>query len=134
MPSQPSFEPWSAGGEFGRRRGAGPLPYYWRLTPQESAPVFGKVIASMARTALIIAQLYPDVVAQLGQDHLVVPLVGAHEELDGLVGNAGLDGDQPTDLAPKAAVQPAEDEGGVGPLLGAVEARQVAIEDRGDRS
>jgi hypothetical protein len=57
------------------------------------------------------------VTAQLGHDRLVVPPAGADEELDGLAVDTGLDGDH---------------ERGGRTLLGPVEPRQVALEERGE--
>jgi hypothetical protein len=70
--------------------------------------------------------------AQLGQDGLVVPLARADEELDGLAMDAGLHRDRLTGLALQPADQAAEDQGGVGPLLGAVAAGQGAPQERGE--
>jgi hypothetical protein len=72
------------------------------------------------------------VAAEFGHDRLVVPAAGADEVLDRLAVDAGLDGDRLAGLALQAAEQPAEDEGGVGPLLGAVEAGQIALQEGGD--
>jgi len=46
--------------------------------------------------------------------------------------DAGLDGDRLAGLALQPAEQAADDEGGVGPLLGAIEARQVALQEGRD--
>ena len=43
--------------------------------------------------------------------------------------DAGLDGDRLAGLSLQPAEQAADDERGVGPLLGAVEARQVALQE-----
>jgi hypothetical protein len=69
------------------------------------------------------------VLPQLAHDGLVVPLAGADEELDRLAGQAGLDGDRLGGLALKAAESAADDQGRGGPLLGAVEPRQVTLEE-----
>ena len=63
-----------------------------------------------------------DAAAEFGHDGLVVPLAGADEGLDRLAVDAGLDGDRLAGLALQAAEQAADDERGVGALLGAVEA------------
>ena len=92
----------------------------------------GKPLGSRTRMACSSAERLADVAAQLGHDGLVVPLAGADEELDGLAVDAGLDGDRLAGLALQAAEQAADDEGGVGPLLDAVEARQVALQEGGE--
>jgi hypothetical protein len=68
---------------------------------------------------------------QLSHHGLVVPLAGADEELDRLAGQPGLDGDRLAGLALQAADQSADDQGGVLTLLGAVELRQVPLEEGG---
>jgi hypothetical protein len=67
-----------------------------------------------------------------GHDGLVVPPARADEVLDRLAMDAGLDGDRLPVLALQPAEQAADDEGGVGPLLGAIEARQVALQEGRD--
>ena len=89
----------------------------------------GKPLGSRIRTACRVGQLLADVAAELGHDGLVVPPAGADEVLDRLAVDAGLDGDRLAGLALQAAEQAADDERGVGPLLGAVEARQVALQE-----
>jgi hypothetical protein len=69
--------------------------------------------------------------AEFCHDGLVVPLAGADEELDRLAVDARLDGDRLAGLALQAAEQAAKDGGGVDPLLGAVEAGQIAPEEQG---
>ncbi len=64
-------------------------------------------------------------------DGLVVPLARADDELDRLAGQPGLDGDRLTGLALQAAEQPVDDQGGVLPLLGAVEPRQIPLQEGG---
>ena len=92
----------------------------------------GKPLGSRTRTAARVAQLLADVAAEFGHDGLVVPPAGADEVLDRLAVDAGLDGDRLAGLALQAAEQAADDEGGVGPLLGAVEAGQVALQEGGE--
>jgi hypothetical protein len=55
----------------------------------------------------------------------------ATKELDRLTVDAGLDGDRLAGLARQSAEQTGDDEGGVGPLLDAVAARQVGLQGRG---
>ena len=61
--------------------------------------------------------------AQLGHHGVVIPFAGADDELDRLAVDPGLDGDRLAGLALQSADQAAENEGGVGPLLSAVEPR-----------
>src|SRR5262249_62164619 len=71
-----------------------------------------------------VGQLLADVAAQLGQEGVVVPLAGADEVLQGAALLAGLVGDRLGGLALQPGELAAEDRGGVGALLGAVEQRQ----------
>jgi hypothetical protein len=57
---------------------------------------------------------------QLPHHGLVVPFAGADEELDRLAGQARLDGDRLGGLSLEAAEPAADDQGGGGPLLVAV--------------
>ena len=67
--------------------------------------------------------------AEFGHDGLVVPPAGADEVLNRLAVDAGLDRDRLAGLALQPAEQAADDERGVGPLLGAVEAWQRALQE-----
>src|SRR5262249_62082135 len=62
---------------------------------------------------------------------VVVPLAGADEVLQGAALLAGLVGDRLGGLALQPGELAAEDRGGVGALLGAVEQRQVAVQEGG---
>ena len=104
-------------------------PHHCRATPHDSLPDLGKPLGSRIRTASGSAEHLADVAAEFGHDGLVVPPAGADEVLDRLAVDAGLDGDRLAGLALQAAEQAADDEGGVGPLLGAVEAGQVALQE-----
>jgi hypothetical protein len=79
----------------------------------------------------VVAELGADVVAELGHDRLVVPHAGADDEQDGLAVHPRRDGDRLAGLAPQAAEQAAEDEGGGRPPLGAAESGQVSPEEGG---
>src|SRR3954454_23368640 len=92
-------------------------------------PRLGEAAGVEDQDGLLIAQRLADVAAQLGHDGLVVPPAGADEELDGLAVHAGLHRDRLAGLALQAAEEAADDEGGVDPLLGAVEPWQVAFEE-----
>ena len=70
--------------------------------------------------------------AQFGHDGLVVPPARADEVLDRLAVDAGLHRDRLAGLSLQAAEQPADDQRGVGPLLGAVEAWQIALQEGRD--
>jgi hypothetical protein len=60
------------------------------------------------------------------------PPARADEVLDRLAVDAGLDGDRLTGLSLQPAEQPADDERGVGPLLGSIEARRIALQEGRD--
>src|SRR3954468_3174346 len=70
--------------------------------------------------------------APFGHDGLVVPPACADEVLDRLAMDAGLDGDRLAGLTLQPAEESADDECGVGPLLGAIEARQIASQEGRD--
>ena len=107
---------------------AAPLPGH----PARLAPRLGEAAGVEDQDRLRVGQHLADVAAEFGHDGLVVPPAGADEVLDRLAVDAGLDGDRLAGLALQPAEQAADDERGVGPLLGAVEARQVALQEGRD--
>ena len=104
---------------------AAPLPGH----PARLAPRLGEAAGVEDQDRLRVGQHLADVAAEFGHDGLVVPPAGADEVLDRLAVDAGLDGDRLAGLALQPAEQAADDERGVGPLLGAVEAGQVALQE-----
>src|SRR5262249_43408515 len=103
---------------------AAPLPRH----PARLTPRLGEAAGVEDQDRLRVGQHLAEVAAEFGHDGLVVPAACADEVLDRLAVDAGLDGDRLAGLALEPAEQAADDERGVGPLLGAVEAWQIALE------
>jgi hypothetical protein len=107
---------------------AAPLPGH----PARLGPRLGEAAGVEDQDRVGVAEHLAGVAAELGHDGLVVPPAGADEVLDRLAVDAGLDRDRLAGLSPQPTEQAADDEGGVGPLLGAVEARQIASQEGRD--
>jgi hypothetical protein len=76
-----------------------------------------------------VGEVLGHVPAQLAHDRLVVPGAGADEVLDGLTRAFGLGGDRLGSLGLQVAQLALQDDGGQFPVLLAVEARQVAMQE-----
>src|SRR6266511_752170 len=94
-------------------------------------PLLGEGAGVDDHDALRLGEFLPDMEPQLGHHGLVVPLTRADEELDRLARQPGLDRDRLTGLALQSAEEPADDQGGVLALLGAIELGQIALEKGG---